>query len=175
MRLSDYKYSDPVFIDANIFLDYSLPNPEYGEAVTDFLEKVELLEINAVTTPVVLDEVSYILLMYKGHIVLDTKDRQRIRDSIKKDKKFAETCYEVVEEFNDYLGDLNGLKVIPATGEDYKKVARLGKKYRLLPSDALHASVMENNNIFNIATRDSDFDRVEGIKVWNPAKGEAQQ
>lgn len=173
MRLSDYKHSEPVFIDANIFLDYSLPNPKYGEAVTDFLEKVELSEISAVTTPVVLDEVSYILLMYKGHIVLDTKDRQKIRNSIKKDKKFAETCYKVVEEFNDYIDDLNGLKVIPVTREDYRKVMILGKKYRLLPSDALHASVMENNNIINIATRDSDFDRVEGMKVWNPEAGEA--
>ena len=65
-------------MDANIFLDYSLP----------------------------------ILLMYKGHKVLGTKDRQKIRESIKKDKKFSETCYNVVEEFDDFIDNLNGLEVI---------------------------------------------------------------
>jgi predicted nucleic acid-binding protein len=68
VKLSEYKDFEPVFIDANIFIDYSLPNPKYGEIAADFLERVELLEIKAVTTPLVLDEVSYIILMYKGSL-----------------------------------------------------------------------------------------------------------
>lgn len=119
MRLSDYKNSDRIFIDANIFLDYSLPNPKYGEIASDFLEKIELNEIKAATSPLVLDEVSFI-------------------------------------------------KVIPVNHEDYKQASSMGKNYFLLPSDALHASVMKNNNICNIATRDNDFERVEGISVWKP-------
>ncbi len=32
----------------------------------------------------------------------------------------------------------------------------------------LHASTMEMNKIHNIATRDGDFERIEGITVWKP-------
>lgn len=166
MRLSEYRGSEHFFIDANIFIDYSLPNPKYGEAAADFLEKIELLEIKAVTTPLVLDEVSYIILMYKGSLILKTQDRQIIRDFIKRDRNISNLCYAVVEEFNEFLDGLKGLQIIPVNHDDYKQASILGKKFCLLPSDALHASVMRRNNIENIATRDGDFERVEGIKVW---------
>lgn len=42
VKLSDYKESEPMFIDANIFIDYSLPNPKYGGVVADFLESINL-------------------------------------------------------------------------------------------------------------------------------------
>jgi hypothetical protein len=45
VKLSDYKESEPIFIDATIFIDYSLPNPKYGGVFADFLEKLELLLI----------------------------------------------------------------------------------------------------------------------------------
>ncbi|MDD5472867.1 MAG: type II toxin-antitoxin system VapC family toxin [Candidatus Methanoperedens sp.] len=168
MKLSEYKNSDRIFIDANIFLDYSLPNPKYGEIASDFLEKIELNEIKAATTPLVLDEVSFIILIYKGSLILGTKDRKIIINSIKKDKNLSNLCYKVVEEFNEFLYCLKGLQVISVNHEDYKQASIMGKNYLLLPSDALHASVMKNNNIRNIATRDNDFERVEGISVWKP-------
>jgi len=80
-------------MDANIFLDYSLP----------------------------------ILLMYKGHKVLGTKDRQKIRESIKKDKKFSETCYNVVEEFDDFIDNLNGLEVIFPTASNMESTIAFSK------------------------------------------------
>lgn len=45
VKLSEYKESEPIFIDANIFIDYSLPNPKYGGAVADFLEKLEYIQL----------------------------------------------------------------------------------------------------------------------------------
>jgi len=42
LNLAEYSSDQPIFIDANIFLDYTLPNTEFGDMVTDFLEKVEL-------------------------------------------------------------------------------------------------------------------------------------
>lgn len=168
MKLSEYKNSESIFIDANIFLDYSLPNPKYGESVANFLEKIELNEIKAATTPIVLDEVSFIILIHKGSLLLETQDRQKIINSIKKDKKISNLCYEVVEEFNEFLDCLKGLKIISVNLKDYKQASELGKRYYLLPSDALHASVMKNNKIGNIATRDGDFERIEGLTVWKP-------
>ncbi|MGD0952159.1 MAG: hypothetical protein ABR985_07170, partial [Methanotrichaceae archaeon] len=45
MNLTDYDLAEPIFIDANIFIDYSLPNPRYGKAVADFIEKVGLIAV----------------------------------------------------------------------------------------------------------------------------------
>ncbi len=67
MNLAEYSSQHPIFIDANIFLDYALPNIEFSEIASDFLERVELQDIVAITTPVVLNEVSYILLLQRGN------------------------------------------------------------------------------------------------------------
>jgi len=168
LKLSEYNKSDCIFIDANIFLDYSLPDPKYGKSASDFLEKIELNEIKAVTTPIVLDEVSFIILMYKGSLLLETQDRKIIIKSLKKDKNFSKLCYEMVEEFNEFIACLKGLKIVSVDYKEYKYASELGKKYLLLPSDALHASAMEYNKIYNIATNDGDFERIEGITVWKP-------
>ena len=168
LRLSEYASPDPIFIDANIFLDYAIPNQRYCRLVADFLERVEFLEINAVTTPVVLEEVSYILLMSIGRKVLGSTDHQIIIDSIKTDDDVASRCYSAVDNFNKLLTNWKGLKILAINQEEYLQASGLGKKFRLLSSYALHLSVLKNQRVENIATRDSDFIRVQGIKVWTP-------
>jgi len=168
LKLAEYNKYESIFIDANIFLDYSLPNPKYGESAADFLEKIELNKIKAVTSPIVLDEVSFIILMYKGSLLLKTQNRKMIIETIKKDRAFSNLCYEMVEEFNEFLSCLKSLRIVPVDYEEYKHASKIGQKYSLLPSDALHASVMENNKIHNIATRDGDFERIDDITVWKP-------
>lgn len=37
-------------------------------------------------------------------------------------------------------------------------------KYKLKPRDAIHAATMELNNIYNLISEDSDFDRIDWIK-----------
>lgn len=44
----------------------------------------------------------------------------------------------------------------------------LSRKYGLLISDAVHAAIMKINTIDNIATNDSDFERIDAITVWKP-------
>jgi predicted nucleic acid-binding protein len=125
-------------------------------------------EIKAITTPLVIGEVSYILLLQKGSLILGTHDRKSIRDKIKRDSGFANLCYSVIDRFNELLNILDGLKVIPVGSEDHLRVSDVGKNYGLLPNDALHLVAMKNSNIRNIATRDKDFERVEGIEIWSP-------
>ncbi len=124
--------------------------------------------MSAVTTPVVLDEVSFIILMGVGKRVLKTRDRQIIIDRIKRDDSIAAKCYSAVEKLNKLLDVWKGLQVLPVNIEDYKQASGLGMRFRLLSSDALHLSVMKNHQIENLATRDADFERVHGIRVWMP-------
>jgi predicted nucleic acid-binding protein len=168
LNLSDYSSQHPIFIDANIFLDYTLPNTEFGEAVSDFLERVELQDIAAITTPVVLNEVSYVLLLQRGMNILNTGSRDIVRSKIKTDSHFAHLCYDAVDTFNEFISGLDGLNLIPVQPEDYLLASDLGRAYNLLPIDALHSSAMRRAHIKDIASRDRDFERVEGISVWSP-------
>lgn len=102
----------------------------------------------------------------KGSLLLKTQERKKIIKTIKQDSTLSSLCYEMVDEFNEFIACLKGLVILSVDYEEYKHASELGKKYLLLPSDALHASVMETNKIRNIATRDGDFDRIEGITVW---------
>ena len=168
MNLAEYSSQHPIFIDANIFLDYTLPNSEFGVAVSDFLEKVELQDIVAITTPAVLNEVSYILLLQRGMTILDTENRDIVRNKIKANGHFAHLCYDAVDTFNEFISGLDGLKLIPVQPEDYLLASNLGRAYNLLPIDALHLSAMRRAHIGNIASRDRDFERADGIVVWSP-------
>ena len=166
--LADYSSENPIFIDTNIFLDYTLPNTEFGGFVSDFLERVELQDIAAITTPAVLNEVSYILLLQRGMTILKTENRDIVRSKIKANGHFSHLCYDSVDMFNEFISGLDGLKLIPVQPEDYLLASDLGRAYNLLPIDALHLSAMRRAHIRNIATRDRDFERVDGIVVWSP-------
>ena len=73
-----------------------------------------------------------------------------------------------VDTFNEFISGLDGLKLIPVQPEDYLLASDLGRAYNLLPIDALHLSAMRRAHIRDIASRDRDFERVDGIVVWSP-------
>ena len=83
LNLLEYSSSDQIFIDANIFLDYAIPNPNFGEIVSDFLERVEMGKINAITTPAVMAEVSHILLLETGSVIIKNRNWNLVKDRIK--------------------------------------------------------------------------------------------
>ena len=49
-----------------------------------------------------------------------------------------------------------------------KVLFEISREYSLLSSDAYIASFAKRYGITNIATNDSDFEQVNGIKVWKP-------
>ncbi len=168
MRILEYTSSDQIFIDSNIFLDYAIPNPEFGEIASDFLGKVEIEEIYAVTTPAVLAEVSHILLLETGAVILKNRNRNIVIDKIEADRNFSQHCRDAVDKFNEYVSNLDGLQLIPVMPEDYFQASDLARAYNLMSFDALHLSAMRRSHVRNIASRDRDFERVDGIVVWSP-------
>jgi len=57
------------------------------------------------------------------------------------------------------------LSFIPSNA---KVLFEISREYSLLSSDAYIASFAKRYGMTNIATNDSDFERVEWIKVWKP-------
>jgi predicted nucleic acid-binding protein len=57
---------------------------------------------------------------------------------------------------------------MPLTLEVLQYAKTFSKKYNLLFSDAIHAASCNLFNVKNIATNDSDFERVDFLKIWRP-------
>ena len=57
------KTTRQVFIDANIFTYLLTGHPTYGRSCQELLEKVERGYIEAFVSPLVIDEVSYVLMV----------------------------------------------------------------------------------------------------------------
>ena len=45
---------------------------------------------------------------------------------------------------------------------------QFSERYRLLISNAVHIAIMKNRGIVDLASNDSDFERVAGINLWKP-------
>jgi predicted nucleic acid-binding protein len=58
--------------------------------------------------------------------------------------------------------------IIPLTLEVLQYAKTFSKKYNLLFSDAIHVASCNLFKIKNIATNDSDFERVDFLKIWRP-------
>lgn len=168
MNLVEYASSEEIFIDANIFLDYAIPHPAFGELVKNFLEKVEIEQINAVTTPAVLSEVSHVLLLETGAVILKNHNRNIVMRKMETDRRFSSLCRDAVDKFNEFISSLDGLELIPVMPEDYFRASELARAYNLMSLDALHLSAMRRAEIKNIASRDRDFELADGIAVWSP-------
>ena len=56
------KITRQVFVDANIFTYLLTGHPVYGRSCQGLLEKVERGDIEAFISPLVIDEVSYVLM-----------------------------------------------------------------------------------------------------------------
>ena len=130
-----------MFIDANIFIDAKLSSSREGQSCVALLRKINSGEQNAVTSPLVLNEVLYTINGLRG---LDA----------------AERAWNNIQH-------INNLSILPI---DQKVMAHVigYMKSGLEPQDAFHAATMKANGIHTICTYDKGFDKILGIKRIEP-------
>lgn len=153
-----------MFIDANIFLFIVLKNPKYNISCKTPLNSVKNGEINAYTSVNVAEEVVYKTMMFELVEKYDLEFRE-IKSFLKKKPEVISKLEKPWKALNDIKNSVEILEVKP---DDLIESMNLSKKYSLLPSDSLSVAVMKRKNIDIIATTDSDFEGVGGIKVWIP-------
>jgi len=169
-KLKGFNLNEAIFLDSNIFIDHGAGTLTYGKSCEEFLERVESKDLMAVTTTAVMEEVGYILCLLEGARILEIGKLGIVRKKLKEDTKLAALCYGSVHEYMNYLLFLSerGLNIHKVEVKDVVMATIVGGEYSLLFRDALHLSIMKRLKIRNIATRDSDFERVRDIKVWCP-------
>lgn len=172
MNLAHFSSSDEIFVDANIFTYFALGTREYQDACADFLMRVEQNEIHAVTSDFVLNEVFYALLVGKGSEILNSIKITRIKKHLTQDAALSADCYKVCRDFWGYLTTLQatGLRIVSVSIYEQETSLRLGSRYLLLPTDALHVATCQRHRIHHCATADAHFEQVDLLQIWKPAK-----
>ncbi|CAG0980561.1 hypothetical protein METP3_02055 [Methanosarcinales archaeon] len=174
MLLSNFTGDERIFIDANIFIYNALDDPIYADSCTDFLRKVETNKIKAVITPHLMDEVLFKILVAEASQHLEKFTLPNLKKEMKK-SSFSSKVYKPVREYSDYLTELtySGLKILIVDAGVISKSIDFGSRYGLLTTDAIHLSTIMQYGINNIATNDSDFERVDSITLYKPEKSKA--
>jgi hypothetical protein len=150
------------FIDSNILIYHLLNDPVYGKNCKDFIGRIEGGDIEGYISPIIVSETLFSFIK----AVIIKKYRIRPGEVVTFLKTKREVIYDVDIERPSELFEI--FSVLSISKSEVIGCYDAVKSYAMLTNDALHLSTMNNNRIENIATNDSDFERVEGIVVWKP-------
>ncbi|GFP24421.1 hypothetical protein HKBW3S09_01888, partial [Candidatus Hakubella thermalkaliphila] len=140
-NLKDFRGKEPIFIDANIFLHHAF---DVNPVSVEFLKKVESFDLKAYTSALVIEEVTFKLIMQSASNFLDKVTLQNVK-ALLKDTESREKVFRPVEEYRGYINSLKdfGLRILDLTDKDMTAVVQKAKTYGLLTADAAHLAVME--------------------------------
>ena len=126
------------YIDSNVFLYPVLYNGiKESETAREILSDIEGKNIQAYTSTLTWDEVSYVVERIFGKT-----------DSIEVGKRFLNFPF---------------LRFIPVDDEIIRRSQVIREKYNLKPRDSIHLSCAIERNISRIITDDADFDGIKEI------------
>ena len=129
---------------------------------------MESSDLEAFISPLVIDEVSYVLMVQTARKTGGSQDAKSIKRAMFAD---WQECLAPVGEFYEYLDLLissGHLKVLSLDYSISRIALECAKEYSLLPRDALHAACCKAYGIREMATNDGDFKRVSFLTLWNP-------
>lgn len=161
LNLADIPDRTEIYIDANILLFSAFKHPKYGDVCRDFLLR---MEENACTCDFTLNEVFHKLMIAEisKMFVVRPKD---VVTFIKKNPTVISGLQAIWGE----MGLIAESKIhIISYGKLFPDFIETSKSYNLMATDAIIIEIMKRNGLKDIATNDSDFERIEGIKVWKP-------
>lgn len=155
-----------IFIDASIFLHHAFDvNPDSVE----FLKRVESNDLKAYTSALVIEEITFKLMMQSASNFLEKITLQSVKTFLKDDEN-REKVFKPVEEYREYINYLKdfGVTIFDLTDRDMALAIQKARAYGLITADAAHIAIMERKGITHIASSDSDFKAVSNITLWSP-------
>ena len=153
-----------VFIDANIFIYHFTHTPLTG-ACTKFLQRVEVGDIEGITSVITLAEVAHRLMILEAIQIHGLFPHAAVR-KLKENPVLVQQLsrYRVVTEtvpaFNVVVETINPTHL--RTAQD------LSATYGILTNDSLTAAVMQSLALTDLASNDPDFSLVSALTVWQP-------
>ena len=160
MIFTDLPTGAAVFVDANTFVYHFTRDPIVGPACTAFLDRIEHGDLSGHTSIPVLGEVAHRLMTLEA-ITLLPRPAAGIGNwlrthpaEVARLNLFRRAVEEVLR------GKLQLLPIAPSV---LGAAVVLSQQLGLLTNDALLVALMQANGLSNLASHDTDFDRVPGI------------
>jgi predicted nucleic acid-binding protein len=153
-----------VFIDANIFI-YHFTHTPLTAACTKFLQRVEVGDIEGITSVITLAEVAHRLMILEAiqiHGLFPHAAVRKLRENpaLVQQLSHYKVVTETVPAFNVVVETITSTHLRTAQG--------LSGAYGLLTNDSLTAAVMQSLALTDLASNDPDFSLVPAITVWQP-------
>ncbi len=165
MIYADLPAGGTVFLDASVFIHHFEPNALYGPPATEFLERVENQEIFGVTTTHVLSEVAHPLMTIEATQAFGWS-RAGIAVRLRNHPAQVQTLTRFRHAIQQIpLFAVRILSIDPSLAD---LAAEASQQTGLLHNDALIIAAMRIHGLANLASADSDFDRVPGITRYGP-------
>lgn len=166
MFLSDLETGTSIFVDANIFIYHFSKRSKFNPASTNFLEHIEKRDIIGVTSTSVVQEATHrMMIMEAAAILVDIKAKDYV--------KYLKAQPDIVKKLVNHqiipekIASFN-LEIISADVNTIVRSQQMKRRYGFLSNDALSLQIMEDLKINNLASNDSDFERVNFIKLYKP-------
>ncbi|MDI6655622.1 MAG: PIN domain-containing protein [Candidatus Hydrothermarchaeota archaeon] len=151
-------------VDSNIFTYFLLKDAVYFSSCNKFLRKIEYGDCIGFIDGIVIAETLFNFV--KWGVVKAYKINAR--DFISFIKKEPEVIGKVDISEVDEIFSITNLNLVNVPSKNIRSMLKDVHARSLLSNDAFHLLTMTYLGIENIATNDTDFERVEGIKVWKP-------
>jgi predicted nucleic acid-binding protein len=166
MIYSELPAGATVFVDAGPFIHHFEPNPIFGPASTDMLERIELQEISAVITTHVLSEVAHRLMTLEAMQTYGWKSAgiaQKLRNHPNEVRMLTRFQQAILESSRF------GVRILTIEAAWLHAAAVISQQTGLLHNDALIVAAMRAHGLTALASADPDFDRVPGVTRYAPA------
>lgn len=153
-----------VFIDANIFI-YHFTQTPLSASCTAFLRRVEVGDIQGISSVVVLAEVAHRLMILEAIATFGFPSRTAVKQlkehpALVKQLAHYKVATEKIPAFNG--------AVEPITPIHLRTAQSLSATHGLLTNDSLTAAVMQALALTDLTSNDPDLSAVPGLTIWQP-------
>lgn len=165
MIFADLVAGDAVFLDANILVYHFTLDPVWGPACGQLLQRIENQEVRGVTSTHVLSEMAHRVMTIEAIAAFGWAlpgIAQRLRSHLGQVQQLTGFRQAVERTLQSRLQVLTIPPALVATA------AAVSQQTGLLSNDALIVAVMQANGLTNLASNDTDFDRVPGLTRYAP-------
>ncbi|MFA4935364.1 MAG: PIN domain-containing protein [Candidatus Methanoperedens sp.] len=162
--LIDIESKTSTFVDSNIFTYFLLEDRRYFNKVKAFFDGINTGEIFGFANNIVFTETLFNFV--KAEVIIS--ENIRVKDFIKIAKLHPDIIANVDISPVLELFNLPNFYMLDLPSGAISDIKEMHSMYGLLSNDAYHLLTMKFFGITDITTNDSDFDRVDWIKVWKP-------
>lgn len=166
MIFTDLTAGASVLLDANTLLYHFTADANYGAACTDLLERIERQELTGFTSTHVVSEVAHRLMTIEATLRF-SRPFAGIAPWLKKHPTEVQQLLQfrqAIQEVPRYR-----LQVLTIPADLLDPAAAITQQTGLLHNDALIVALMRRHGLTNLASADTDFDRVPGLTRYAPA------